>query len=271
MERMNSPKREQPAIRQILVAMDTLSDNLAVLESAAVLAAQLQAELTGLFVEDTDLLQAAELPVSLEVMLWSARERNPTENEMARALRALAARIQKDLARAAKRAHVRWSFKVVRGPRLQVFMEAGEGADLMLVGPARSSRVPRYSPQRPPKRLGAVCVLYTGTAAARRALTTAMTLADQDQVQVKVLLAGTGVKEIRSAQSGLEEYLKDPRLAVRFLDLEAGADDQALIELLARVVEPGALIVPADNRLTQDPLLFQRLQSAVNCPIMFVR
>jgi len=267
---MNSPKREQPAIRQILVAMDTLSDNLAVLESAAVLAAQLQAELTGLFVEDTDLLQAAELPVSLEVMLWSARERNPTENEMARALRALAARIQKDLAQAAKRAHVRWSFKVVRGPRLQVFMEAGEGSDLMLVGPARSSRVPRYSPQGPPKRLGAVCVLYTGTAAARRALTMAMKLTGKDRVQVKVLLAGTDLQEVRSAESGLDEYLKDPRLAVRFLDLEAGADDQVLIDLLGRV-EPGALIVPADNRLTQDPLLFQRLQSAVNCPIMFVR
>jgi len=66
---MNSPKREEPAIRRILVAMDTLSDNQAVLESAAELAAQLEAELTGLFVEDTDLLQAAELPVSLEVML----------------------------------------------------------------------------------------------------------------------------------------------------------------------------------------------------------
>jgi nucleotide-binding universal stress UspA family protein len=267
---MSSPKPEQPAIRQILVAMDVLSDNLAVLESAAELAAQLEAELTGLFVEDTDLLRAAELPVSLEVMLWSARERNPTETEMARALRALAARIQKDLERAAKRARVRWSFKVVRGPRLQVFMEAGAGSDLMFVGPARCSRVPRYSPQRPPKRLGAVCVLYSGTEAAQRALTAAMKLADQDRVQVKVLLAGTDVKDIRSTESGLDERLKDPRLAVRFLDLRAGENDQVLIDLLGKM-EPGALIVPADNRLTQDPLLFQRLQTAVNCPIMFVR
>ena len=40
--------------------MDTLSDNLAVLETAAELAARSEAELTGLFVEDADLLRAAE-------------------------------------------------------------------------------------------------------------------------------------------------------------------------------------------------------------------
>ncbi len=267
---MESRKPERPAIRRILVAMDTLSDNLAALESAAALAARLEAELEGLFVEDTDPLRAADLPVSLEVMLWTARERNPTETEMARALRALAARIRKDLERAAKRARVPWSFKVVRGPRIQVFMEAGAGSDLMFVGPARGSRVPRYSPQRPFRAPGAVCVLYSGTGAAQRALTAAMQLADQHRVQVKVLLAGSDLEDIRSRQPWLDERLKDPRLALRILDTGGGEDDQALIDLLGRLA-PGALIIPADNRLTGDPLLFQRLQAAVNCPIMFVR
>ena len=266
---MESPKPEQPAIRRILVAMDTLSDNMAVLEAAAVLAARLEAELTGLFVEDADLLRAADLPVSLEVMLWTARERNPTETEMARALRALAARVRKDLERAAKRARVPWSFRVVRGPRIQVFMEAGAGSDLMFVGPARGSRVPRYARQQPFRKPGAVCVLYSGSAAAQRALSTAMHLVDQDGVEVKVLLAGSEFDDIRSTQPWLVERLKDPRLAVRRLDL-GGDDDSALIDLLGKMA-PGALIIPADNRLMGDPLLFHRLQTAVNCPIMVVR
>ena len=267
---MGSPKREEPSMRRILVAMDTLSDYLAVLESAAQLAAQLDGELTGLFVEDTDLLRAAGLPVSLEVMLWTARERNPTELEMARALRALAARIRKELARAAEQARVRWSFKVVRGPRTQVVMEAGAGSDLMVLGPARCSRVPRYSSRRPSKKSGALCLLYTGTPAARRALAAAMKLADQNRVQVKVLLVRTHPDDVRSVESGLDEHLRDPRLEVRCLDLKSGDNDRALIELLAKL-EPGALVVPADNRLTQDPILFQRLQTAVNCAIVCVR
>ncbi len=266
---MESPKPERPAIRRILVAMDILSDNLAVLETAAELAARSEAELTGLFVEDTDLLRAADLPVSLEVMLWTARERNPTETEMARALRALAARIRKDLERAAERARVPWSFQVVRGPRIQVFMEAGAESDLMFVGPARCSRVPRYSPQRRPRKPGAVCILFSGTAASQRALGMAMQLADQHRVLVKVLLAGSDFEDIRSTQPWLDKRLKDPRLAIRILDL-GGEDDQALIDLLGSTA-PGVLIIPADNRLTRDPLSFQRLQSAVNCPIMFVR
>ena len=73
----------------------------------------------------------------------------------------------------------------------------------------------------------------------------------------------------------LEEDPRAPELA-RLLACSAFAADLVrrkpglLLELLGKM-EPGALIVPADHRLTQDPRLFQRLQTAVNCPIMFVR
>ena len=113
-----------------------------------------------------------------------------------------------------------------------------------------------------------MCVLYSGSAAAQRALSTAMHLLDQDRAEVKVLLAGSEFDSIRSTQPWLVERLKDPRLAVRRLDL--GDDDQALIDLLGKMA-PGGLIIPADNRLMRDPLLFHRLQTTVNCPIMFVR
>lgn len=100
---------------QILIALDARGDHLESLRLAIAWATQTQAELLGLFVEDEDLLQVAELPYAWEVRLWSAQERQLDGQAMARSLRALASRVRGDLAREAKQAQLRWSFQTRRG------------------------------------------------------------------------------------------------------------------------------------------------------------
>ena len=54
-------------LRRIVVGLDAGPRDRAALEAAAQLAARMQAELVGLFVEDIDLLHLAGLPFAREV------------------------------------------------------------------------------------------------------------------------------------------------------------------------------------------------------------
>ena len=90
----------EPAVAQILFALDAASHNLDSVESAVTLAVRLQAELQGLFVEDTDLLRIAELPFAREVVGPSGHERQLSGNHMARSLRAQASQARELLSRA---------------------------------------------------------------------------------------------------------------------------------------------------------------------------
>jgi hypothetical protein len=60
------------AIRRILIALDASPDGLSALETSAWLAARMNAELQGLFVEDESLLRIAEIPLAREVPYFSA-------------------------------------------------------------------------------------------------------------------------------------------------------------------------------------------------------
>ena len=123
-----------PSIRRILVALDASPHSMAALEAAAELAAGLQAELLGVFVEDVNLLRLAGLPFAREVHAFSAIPRALDSQEIERELRAQAERARRALARAAEREQVRWTFRVVRGPVLEELLAASAQADLISLG-----------------------------------------------------------------------------------------------------------------------------------------
>ncbi len=127
---------EEPEItlRRILVALDASEPSRAVLETAARLAASLESELVGLFVEDAELLQMSALPVT---RLVSAHSKAPADLDLAvmeRALRAQARLARESLARAASQWRVRWSFQVVRGATSERLLVEARECDLVALG-----------------------------------------------------------------------------------------------------------------------------------------
>jgi nucleotide-binding universal stress UspA family protein len=120
-------------IRRILVALDATVAGPSGLEVLARMAARLQAELVGMFVEDRNLLRAAALPFAREIGFPSAHSRALDEAAMTRTLRALARRAERALADAAARAAVRWSFRVARGAVPAELLEAAAAADLLVL------------------------------------------------------------------------------------------------------------------------------------------
>lgn len=131
-------------IRRILIALDASAPSLAALEAAATLAAHIDAELVGVFVEDVNLLHLAGLPFAAEVGMLSVRARPLALNEMERLLRAQRVRAEQALARVAKRLQLRASFRAARGQIVPALLEAAVDADLCALG-AISTQVMRHA------------------------------------------------------------------------------------------------------------------------------
>jgi K+-sensing histidine kinase KdpD len=119
-------------IRRIIVGIGSTPRDKSVIEAAARVAARLEAELVGLFVENADLLSFAALPFAREVGFASATRRELDVEAMERSLRALADESRRMLAAVAGAVPVRWSFRVTRGSSAVELLAAAGEADLVV-------------------------------------------------------------------------------------------------------------------------------------------
>jgi nucleotide-binding universal stress UspA family protein len=131
---VDNPPEEQP-IRRVLVALDASSHSWTALVTAARLAASLGADLEGLFVEDINLLHMAGTPITREVGFSSATIHQMDSQQIARQLRAMAARIRQMLARVAGPAEIEWSLQIRRGKVAEELVAAANmETDLLSLG-----------------------------------------------------------------------------------------------------------------------------------------
>lgn len=246
------------SIRRILVALDASADSLAGLEAAAQLAAEREAEIAGLFVEETDLLRVGRLPGTREIPLFAEEPRALEAGDLERQLRGQARTARDALRSVAERLEVRWSFRTARGEVAAELAEAGAGADLLAVGATgRSLARPPGSTVRalleragPPvlvlrqgARLGRVIhVLHDGTDAAWEAVRTAAELGRREGGRLDVLLAVQDADEARELRERTERQLRQSGLPTRYRHLprdDVGRLCSALRE------GPGVLVAPA--------------------------
>jgi nucleotide-binding universal stress UspA family protein len=125
---------KKAAIQRILLALDASPESVTALDTATELAGRLGADLTGLFVEDTDLLRMASLPFAAEIGRFSPSLRRLSLPEMERQMRAQAEHMRKAIAVAAAREGVKWEFRVARGSVAAQILLAGMQADLVILG-----------------------------------------------------------------------------------------------------------------------------------------
>jgi hypothetical protein len=128
------------SIRRITVVQEAVQAARA-LDAVAQAAAALEAELTGLFVEDVELLHFAGLPFAREIGAFSARALDV--RTMERRLRSQAEGARRALAAAAEGKPLRWSFRVERGSVLSRVRSALDDADLVVLLGDRGRQPPR--------------------------------------------------------------------------------------------------------------------------------
>ncbi len=119
-------------IKRIFLAFNALP-HYSTLQTAANLAAELQIELSGLFIEDINLLRLSELSNAQE-QTYIFGQRHFNLERLVKNLRYQAEQTRKMLVKVAEESQVPWSFQVVRGQFLTEIVTATHSADLVLFG-----------------------------------------------------------------------------------------------------------------------------------------
>jgi nucleotide-binding universal stress UspA family protein len=276
----------EPTIRRILVALDASLHSRAALEAAFELAEALNAEIVGIFVEDVNLLRLAELPFAREVGYPSGTDRPLDSLSMERELRIQAEQARQTLAGLAVRRQVRWSFRVVRGRVAAELLTAAQEADLLALGRASWAST-RLVPLGATARMvvaqasgpvlllqhgHAICqpvqLVYDGSPAARRALSTAAQLAVFAGGTLNVMVVTDVPESARRLQEELDARLQAQQVKGRYRHLLKPTAEELAQAL--RMTGGGTLIISADNPLLQGEGL-PTLLDAMDCSVVLVR
>ena len=102
-------------INRVIVPLDASSETSTAIDTASRLAARWRVPLHGVFVEDEELIGLAGLSFARQVTL-SVGPEPLTKDQVENHFRAFAERARRELAEAADRYAVKWSFETVRGP-----------------------------------------------------------------------------------------------------------------------------------------------------------
>jgi nucleotide-binding universal stress UspA family protein len=275
-------------LRRILVALDASAHSLAAVEAAADLAAAMQAEMEGLFVEDINLIRLASLPCTREVR-HTASLASLDLQQMERALKAQAAEARQALAAAARRAHVQWSFHVARGRVAHEVLAAAAAADLVTLGKLGRSRSPQARLGSTVLRVLAgapvalllveqwrvrahglrpVLVVYDGSEGAGRALQAAVRLAEASGVSLTVLLLADDSDAIRDLKLAVAHSLEGRSIEVRWQAL-VSAEGHSLLQVIQS--DDAALLVLSLSSPRLPRATVGKLLDHISNPVLLIR
>ncbi|KAA6184178.1 universal stress protein [Thiohalocapsa marina] len=282
--------------RRISVVLDADDQDPRLLGLIAGMAAALEAELEGVFVENDLLLRAVGLPFVREFRLTTRAEAGLDAARLQQELRAVARRARASLQASAQHIGCAWSFRVWRGDVEGEILSAVSTAEMFLLTP-RGRFAPSVRGAVPPLRLrpdwrlgprsgsraGAMAgaqaewpdprgprigVLFDGSAGATRALSAAAQMARQRPVRLEVLQqaqdAEDAERQRRQARTTLGELADD----VEMVPLVSA--DTASIPGGGTGRNYDLLMLDADSQLLQREPLWQSL-ARLHCPLLIVR
>ena len=242
-----------PVVEYILVALDTSPHSEAALAAAAELAAALQLELRGLYVEDINLLRLCGLPFGIEYGSFTAKPRRIEQNHLEREFRIQASLLRRIMADVAGQKRITWSFQVVRGGVTDQLLEAATSARMLSLGRvgrspgkrtgstaqaiAQRAQRPVVVQSRQRTLHGPYTVLYTGSPASYRAVSLGVDLAAQEESILRVLTPTLELAE--GAQRFLAANEANP--------IAVYEQASALRDLLAVIESNGVVILPVES------------------------
>ncbi len=284
-------KGAQGTFRRITVAMDASADDRTALDAVASLAARMDAELTGLFVEDTDLLRLDEHAHVRTFSTLAARWQPLESGGVARLIRLRMASSRKAVEDAARRRQVRSRFEVRRGQVVAEVLASAEAADLLVVGwasgalpgpsagggagrPGTLARAVAAAARRPVLLLKAGAVIrgplmaaFDGSDAALKALDVAAEIAGEGG-KLEVALVTSRIEDADTWQAEIRSRFRHQGLDLHFFNVPEEGADQLCLFARQRAI---ALVVLG---IGADPLECEtatRLIETIDCSVLLVR
>lgn len=270
-------------IRHILVGLDASQMSTAVLHTAVRLSAFLKADITGLFVEDMNLIRLAQLPFSSEVRYLTAGTRPLHQEQMQQVLHSHATWLRYEFGQTARERAVKWDFRVARGFVSQELLAAADQSDLLIVGRLSSHRgvhqrvgstaltavqqatssVLVVSPEADFSR--PIALLYDGSMAAAYALPVALSLAQLSK-QLVIHIRAQDDREAARIRQELDTAVNDNDLLCSY---RRWLPDQNMAQLWAEQT-PG-IVVLGNGREGPAASFADQLLHTAPCPVLFIR
>ncbi len=262
-----------------MLALDISPRSRAALEMASVLAAELDAELSGLFVEDIDLLRLSGLPFVRELGLFSRDQHPITAHEVERAMQREAAEAQRQLAEAARRLQLRWSFNVARGRIASELFSRAAGFDLVVLGKCARLGLRLVGDslaemEYRPEAANPVVVAYDGSAgsehlaAARRALELSGRMARDGGVELQVLVTTAMAENCARDIAAAKSWLAQAGLATASCRCVISDPIGALAKAV-REARAGVLVLGGEGHYRSGEG-FATLLNEIDCPVILV-
>lgn len=278
------PEQPEEVIQRILVALDASAHSLAALQAAADLAARLDAEMLGLYVEDIRLLQLADHPLARELNFFTPGARAFDRQAAEQQQHAQARLARQTMQRLVDRARLRWSFRVVQGAVPQEVLAAAQEADLVVLGKTgwsgrrqlgSTTRLVIHQSSRPALilqtgvRLAApVAVVYDGSDQAVRALRIAASLMRSGAGFLTAIILADQVETAREYQAAIARWLRGKNLKARFRWLVRPT--RPGLERLLQSEPCGLLVLPVELPFFPGEGLADFLRER-ECPVLLVR
>jgi nucleotide-binding universal stress UspA family protein len=282
-----STAQDARAFRRILVALDASKESLAALDAAADLAARLEAELVGLFVEDADLLNLAGLPFAREVTTLSPSPRVMDAKRLAEDLRAKAAVARQAIARTAEALHVQWSFRTARGRVDAEILAAAQDADLIAVGKSarpltgapRIGRNTRAIAVQTTRSLlfastptcgtdAPVATIYDGSAAASEALALAGRIAEREGKRLTVFVIGDSAAALAQNEIAAREQITALGASAMIRRVRGGPEE---VVRQVRAAAPALLVAGMPTLGGEESVALDLIVEKSACSVLLLR
>lgn len=272
---MSTARNRPPAGGRIWVALDQSPRSTAALSAAAALAAEFDAELAGLFVEDVNLQHLFGLPFAREFCVLTGEARPLSQGEVERSWRRDAETLRRQLAEAAGRLSLRWSFHVTRGRVSAEVNMLAQSFDLIVLGKSLDNSVMavarttvRVADSRPRPRSAPVLVLFETLPASAHSLDMAVMLARRNGAELVLLVSAASEDAYKAACAAAQSALKEFDTSGRCVWLRA-LDGATLVKAAHREAA-GCLVLAERERFLGQPG-FEQVLDEIECPVVLAR
>lgn len=252
--------------RRVVVVLDPFTSGSTVAAQGVDLAVLLGGELSGVFVEDVELVRAARLPFS-RLFHDTGASQGLDVATVETTLRAAVSRARNDLEEAARLAQLAFSFRVARGTLLAALAQDSAVRDLIVVGSAVRSAPASVRPDsvRPSQRPAPVAVVLGESGAEGQLLDVVEAMTRSPRGAVRLIVPRASEPRLLARVERWTGRLRD-RASV---DQVAELDATTLAPRIAKA-RPRALIVALDDPWLSDSAL-RVLRRRLACPIILVR
>jgi hypothetical protein len=280
-----SAEETRSTISRVLVELGGLADGDEVIETACDLAAAIQAELYGLFVEEESLLDLSGLPFAHTVLPGRTQAQALNPELLRQVYERLAASSRRALSARAHSAHLTWSFNTARGHGAAEIRAKVSRTDLVVIqqhrfgqsalelvvaarGTATVARGVVLIGRRSKRATGPIVAIDDGDEAGAETVALAARLARRHDAPVELFVIATDERSARQTEARDLALLGDVRVAAvrKFVDRPDGTLEDALTRTAPRFV-----VADLDGAPFRDDESAVRLVRAARAPIVLIK